>query len=101
MSLWFDIARVAVGANVVLLALLGTVWGRNYLELGSKHALGLLLFATFLLLENALSLYVYLVDPTLSAWFSTAVPDVAWLAMMLLHVLETFGLAFLVWITWD
>jgi hypothetical protein len=101
MSLWFDVARVAVGANVALLTVLAAIWGRNYLGLRSKHTLGLLLFAGFLLAENALSLYVYLVDPTLSAWFSTAVPAVAWRAMMLLHVLETAGLLFLAWITWD
>lgn len=101
MSLWFDIARVAAGVNILLLLSLIAVWGQNYLELRSKHTLGLLLFAAFLLAENALSLYVYLLDPTLSAWFASEVPDIAWQAMMSLHVLQTIGIAFLVWITWD
>jgi len=38
----------------------------------------------------------------LSAWFaSEAVPPIAWRGMMALHVLQTLGLLFLVWITWD
>jgi len=101
MSLWFDIARVAAGVNVLLLAALLSVWGRNYLEFRSKHTLGLAIFAVFLLAENALSLYIYMVDPQLSAWFSSDVPDIAWRGIMALHVLETAGLAFLTWITWD
>jgi hypothetical protein len=101
MSLWFDVARVTAGLNVLLLAVLLFVWGRNYLDLRSKHALGLLVFAVLLLLENAVALYIYLLDPTLSVWFSSAVPAIAWRGMMSLHVLETAGIAFLVWITMD
>ncbi|WP_058366738.1 hypothetical protein [Haloparvum sedimenti] len=101
MSLWFDVARVAAGVNVLLLLALIAVWGRNYLEFRTKHTLGLAVFALLLLAENALSLYIYLVDPTLSGWFATDVPAIAWRAMMALHVLETAALGFLVWITWD
>ena len=101
MSLWFDVARVAAGLNILLLAVLLFVWGRNYLDLRSKHALGLMVFAVLLLLENAVALYIYLLDPTLSVWFSSAVPAIAWRGMMSLHVLETAGIAFLVWITMD
>jgi hypothetical protein len=101
MSLWFDVARVAAGVNILLLAVLLSVWGRNYLDLRSKHSLGLMVFALLLLLENAVALYIYLLDPTLSAWFSSAVPDIAWQGMMSLHVLETVGIGFLVWITMD
>jgi hypothetical protein len=101
MSFWFDVARVAAGVNVLLLAILLGIWGRNYLELRSKHTLGLAIFALFLFAENILSLYIYIVDPTLSAWFSSDVPNIAWRAMMALHVLETGGLLFLTWTTWD
>jgi len=101
MSLWFDIVRVAAGLNVVLLAVLLGIWGRNYLEFRSKHTLGLSLFALFLLAENALSLYIYIVDPTLSAWFASEVPDIVWRAMMILRVLQTVGVSFLVWVSWD
>ena len=101
MSFWFDVARVAAGVNILLLAVLLSVWGRNYLDLRSKHSLGLMVFAILLLLENAVALYIYLLDPTLSTWFSSAVPDIAWQGMMSLHVLETVGVGFLVWITMD
>jgi hypothetical protein len=101
MSLWFDIARLAAGVNIALLAVLLSIWGRNYLDFRSKHTLGLAMFGAFLLARNGFSLYIYLVDPTLSAWFSSDVPAIAWRAMMALHVLETLGLAVLVWITWD
>jgi hypothetical protein len=101
MSLWFDVARVSAGLNVLLLAVLLSVWGRNYLDLRSKHALGLMVFAVLLLLENAVALYIYLLDPTLSVWFSSAVPAIAWRGLMSLHVLETVGVLFLVWITMD
>jgi hypothetical protein len=101
MSIWFDVARVTAGLNILLLAVLLSVWGRNYLDLRSKHALGLMVFAVLLLLENLVALYIYLLDPTLSVWFSSAVPPIAWRGMMSLHVLETVGVGFLVWITMD
>ena len=102
MSLWFDVARAAAGVNVALLLALVWVWGRNYAEFRSKHALGLAMFGVFLLGENAFALYIYLLDPTLSSWFaSEAVPAIAWRGMMALHVLQTAGLLFLVWVTWD
>lgn len=101
MSIWVDAARVATGLNVLLLVGLGYVWGRNFIAVRTKHPLGLFIFTVFLLAENAFALYYYLLDPTLSVWFSTQVPVVAWRAMMLLHVLESFGLLFLTWVTWD
>jgi len=101
MSTLFDAARVAVGLNVVLLAVLGYVWGRNYAVLRSKHTLGLLTFAALLFVENAFALYFYLFDEVLSAWFATTVPPVAWRAMLLFHLLETVAIAVLTWTTLD
>lgn len=101
MSIWVDVARVSAGANIVLLGVLGYVWGRNYLQFRTKHTLGLLVFSIFLLAENALALFMYVLDPTLSGWFSTQVPVIVWRLMLLLHVFETVGLAFLTWVTLD
>ncbi|MFC4359357.1 hypothetical protein ACFO0N_15550 [Halobium salinum] len=101
MSVWLDAARVAAAVNVLLLALLVAVWGRNYLAFRSKHTLGMSLFAVLLAGENAFALYYYLADPTLSVWFDSAVPAVAWRAMLLFHVLETLALGFLTWVTLD
>lgn len=103
MALLVTLVRVFIVLNLVLLTGLAYVWGRNYADLRSKHSLGLLLFAAFLLGENALAAYFFLVDPTLTAWITnpSQVPPVAQGAMMLLRVLEFGGLAFLTWITWD
>lgn len=101
MSIWVDVATLSAGVNVALLAVLSYVWGRNYWQFRSKHTFGLLVFSLSLLAENALALYMYLLDPTLSGWFNTAVPIIVWRLMMLLHVFETAGLAFLTWTTWD
>lgn len=103
MSMWIMVAKAATAINVVLLIALGYVWARNYLKFRSKHALGLLLFAFFLLLENGLVLYYYLLDPTLSAWWhdESMVPMIVWQAQMAIHVMQTVGLLFLVWITYD
>lgn len=101
MSIWIDAAVVAAGINVVLLAALGAVWLQNYRRLGSKHTLGMTVFAGLLLVENAFAVYFYLLDPVRSVWFSTAVPDVAWQALLSFHLLETVALAFLAWVTMD
>ena len=101
MTPWQTVSCLAAALNVALLAGLGYVWGRNYLDLRSKHALGLLLFSVFLLGENALALYYYAMDPGLSAWYSTSMPSIAWQATTTLHLAETIGLAFIGWITWD
>lgn len=102
MSLWIDAIRVAAVVNIVFLVGLSVVWGRNFVEFRSKYSLSLLMFAGFLLLENALSLYMYLFDPALSGWLaSDYTPVVGLQAMLGLHVLETAGLSFLVWSTWD
>lgn len=99
---WSLVARSAAAINVLLLLGLSYVWGRNYVALRSKHALGLLVFALLLLARNGWALYVYQFDPLLAAWFaSEAVPDPAWHAMLLLHLFETAALLFLGWITWD
>ncbi|MCT9096944.1 hypothetical protein [Haloarchaeobius sp. HME9146] len=103
MSIWVTLAKAATVANVALLLALGYVWGRNFLKFRSKHTMGLLIFSAFLLAENLLVLYYYQLDPTLSAWWHTdsMVPRPVWQAQMLLHVMQTFGLGFLAWVSWD
>lgn len=100
MSLWLDVARVAAGLNVVLLVGLSYVWGRNYRQLRSKHALGLLIFAGLLLAQNLLWLYLYNGNAELRGWLYMGAP-LARQAVMGLCVLETGALSFLAWITWD
>jgi hypothetical protein len=100
-SIWVDTARVAAAANLLVLAGLAVVWGRNYRTFRSRHAAGLVVFAVLLFAENAVALYIYGADPTLSVWFSTAVPVVAWRAMLALHVLELVALVALARVTFE
>lgn len=103
MSGMVDLFRVLFAVNLLLLAGLLAVWLRNYLEFRSKHTLGLVLFSSFLLAENALGLYMFFLNPDLTAWIldPNFVPPIAQTAMLALRVLETGGLAFLLWVTLD
>ncbi len=101
MSIWIDIARLATGVNLALLSVLIVIWGRNHRHFRSRQTLGMVVFALLLFVENGFALYVYLLDPILSVWFSTNVPDPAWQAMIAFHVLETLAIGFLAWVTLD
>ncbi|PSQ16497.1 hypothetical protein BRD00_10930 [Halobacteriales archaeon QS_8_69_26] len=100
MGIWLDAASAATAANVVVLAVLLAIWVRNYREFRSKHTLGLSVFATLLLVENLLSLYYYVVDPTVATVLNDAAPY-AGRAMMTVQFFELAALLFLLWITWD
>lgn len=100
MGVWLIVAEVAIVANILLLGGLGAVWFRNYRAFGSKHALGLVVFAAVLVLENAFALYVFLLHPVTAGWLSSSA-GVAQIAMMGLRVLELAAIGLLAWITWD
>ena len=86
MSLVVDLARLSAGLNVLLLLSIAYVWADSYRQIRSHHTLVTLLFAVFLLAENALALYYYLT--------SASLPAAAMQAMMTLSVLETVGWRF-------
>lgn len=100
MGVWLDAASAATALNLVLLAVLLAIWGRNYLEFRSKHALGLSVFAVLLVAENSLSLYYYVIDPQVAGLLNQAAP-IAGRAMMLVQVFELAAILLLTWITWD
>jgi len=100
MTVWAEVSRVAMGLNVLLLAVLCSIWARNYREFGSKHSLGLLAFGALVLAENALGLYYFTWHPMMAGWFF-GLPDTPASAVMSLQVLETFAISFLLWVTWD
>jgi hypothetical protein len=93
MSLILDAARVAAAVNVVLLLGLLVVWGRTYREVRAPLTLGTMVFAAFLLAENAVALYFYFNAP--------AMPPLAVEFMMVLQILETVGIAVLAYVTWQ
>jgi CHASE2 domain-containing sensor protein len=101
MCVLIDVAEVATALNVGLLAVLATLWARNFRRFRSKHTLGLTVFAVMLLAENALGLYFYLWDPMMHGWWHEEVPTLAVRAVMVLDLLEFLGVVCLAWVTWD
>lgn len=99
MTLWLDVARGAAAINLGLLLALGWVWYRGYRRHGATHTLGLLVFAAFLVVENALWLYYYVVHPGFIGWFENAGAGIQ-LGMTALCGFELVALAFLAYITW-
>ena len=99
MTLWLDAARAAAGVNVLELLALGSVWLRGYRQHGARHTLGLLTFAAFLLVENALWIYLYVFNPKFVGWFVATGTDVQ-IGITMLCGLELVALAFLAYITW-
>lgn len=91
-GLWPTLTTALSIVNVVLLALLLSVWVRNYRRFNSSMLLGLIAFAVVLGIENLLAIYfafsmatLYATDPTIQAIVS------------LLRALQFIALAFLTW----
>lgn len=93
MGLILDLARVAAAANVLLLAVLVAIWAHNYRQVRSRHTLGALVFALFLLAENALALYYY--------FSGLSIRPASVRAMMYLQVLEAVGIAAYTYVSLD
>lgn len=100
MGIWLTVAGAAAAFNVALLLALVAIWGRNYVDIGSKHALGLTVFGVLLLAENLLAFYYYVLDPQVAQLLRSAAP-IAGRAMSFVQLLELAGLLFLAWVSWD
>lgn len=59
MTPWITVATAFAALNVVLLTTLGFVWFSNYRTFGTPLILGLLAFATVMLVENVASIYFF------------------------------------------
>lgn len=94
MAIWLDLARVAIGLNLILLAALGGVWLRRYAAFGARHTLMLLIFAAVLGLQNLLWLYFYTLHAGFIDWYLVAGIDVQ-VGVFALCGLELVGLAVL------
>lgn len=86
-------AIVLSGVNIAILGSLIYVYASNYRELNSKFSLGLLLFASLLLIENALAFYFNL---TMMGLYAEKVAQ----QVLILRALETGSLVVLDFITW-
>ncbi|EMA07076.1 MULTISPECIES: hypothetical protein [Haloarcula] len=92
MSLVLNGARIAAAVNILLLGVLISIWVQTYREIRAPLTLGSIVFASFLLAENAVALYFYFTAP--------AMPAVAVQVMMVLQMLETIGIGVLTYFTW-
>lgn len=99
MTVWLDVARAAAAVNLLLLLGLGGVWLRNYRQHGATHTLGLLVFGSFLIVENGLWLYFYVVDAEFVGWFVNANVGIQ-IGMTALCGLELVALVVLSYLTW-
>lgn len=100
MAIWLTLARLAAGLNIVLLIGLSYVWGQNAVKFRTKHTFGLATFSLLLLVENALTLYIFTFDPTLRSWMEGSIP-LAQGAMMAIRGVELIALLILSWAIWD
>lgn len=99
MSTWLDAGMAAAGLNLGLLAVLGSVWLRNYRRHRASHTLGLLVFSSVLVVQNALWLYFYGLHPAFIGWYVNTTTEVQ-IGMTALCGLETVALLVLARITW-
>jgi hypothetical protein len=88
------VASALSAVNVVLLGALVVVWLRNYRTFRTPMVLGLVAFATVLLVENLTALYFFFDMRMLFA----ADPQVHF-AVVVLRALEFLALAFLTYVT--
>jgi len=93
MSLIQIASGIAV-VNVLLLALLTTVWIRNYRTFRTSLVLGLVAFGVVMLAENVVAIYfffsmkmLYSGDPSVQQ------------AVLVLRALQVVALGFLTWVT--
>lgn len=99
MGVWMTVAEIAAVANLLLLAVLGWIWVRNYRRHGASHTLAYLVFAGFLFVENALWLYLYLFNEGFANWYAVTTPLIQ-TTMAMLCGLETVALLSIARITW-
>jgi hypothetical protein len=99
MGIWLDVARVTATLNVFVLLSLVYVWVGNYRQHGADHTLGLIVVGGFLLVENVLWVYFYVLDDAYVDWF-VATGTMMQLGLSMLCVLEFAALLFLARLTW-
>ncbi len=88
-----ETSLVLSGLNALILVSLIYVYAQNYQKLNSKFSLGLLIFASILLLENVLAFYF---NWTMMGLYAEKVAQQG----LILRSLETASLVILGYITW-
>jgi len=92
---WLTISSALSVVNVVFLAALVVVWGRNYRTFRTPLIAGLLAFSVVLLFENLIALYFFQSGMRMLY----AGDQFAQQLVMVMRALETLALAFLTYVT--
>ncbi len=87
-----QLAIILNGVNIVLLLFLLSVYVPNYRQMKTALGLGLIVFALFLLLENAMALYGYY---SMHDAYAGAMKQESWV-----NLAQTAALAVLAYVTW-
>jgi len=93
-DIWLTLIQVATGLNILILLGLSYIWARNYREIGSKVALGFLIFGLVMLGENSVAMYYYVFHDIFPTWYADQ-PDVAKIPLAALRVMSTVAFLFL------
>jgi hypothetical protein len=95
-GIYLDVATVIAVLNVALLLGLLAVWVRNYRTFGTSLVLGMIAFATVLLLQNLVAIYFF----AFSMKMLFAMDATVQFAVMVLRALELVALAVLSLVTY-
>ena len=93
MSIIMDASAVVSAANVAILIGLIILYGRTYSSSRAQFTLGLIFFASLLLLQNVIGIYSYV---TMAPFFGEAILPY----LLAINIAELAGLSILLKITW-
>ncbi len=95
MAIWLEVTTAIAALNIALLIGLLYVWVSNYRKFGTNLVLGLIVFGSVLLLENAMAIYFF----TFSMKMLFSADMTVQKAVFLLRSLQFIALLFLTWVT--
>ena len=81
-------------ANIIIAAVLLSIYAKNYRHIGSNYNLGLMIFSTLFIFENLISAHLIIFS------WSEIVIDLVILHNILINSIELLGLLTLLYITW-
>ena len=80
--------------NVILILGLLYIYIQNYLKMKSKYTIGLMIFASFFLIQSLMGLYF---DVSMVMYSSLQAEQAA----IILEAIKSVGFAILLWISWE
>lgn len=93
MSIIMDASAVINALNVAVLTSLLILYGRTYRSSRAQFTLGLIFFASLLLVQNAIGIYSYI---TMAPFFEGAILPY----LLAINIAELAGLSVLLKVTW-